>query len=141
MTIIRDGNGDVINSDNPLPITIVRSDAIIPTDVQTHAQQTIQTHNAVIVPLSGSSDSAWIDCDGFDKIGITIKNDASTSNSADIHWSHDGSTQFAYDNVISTNTLSQRAGITDVKARYARLHLTNGDTVDHTMSAYVYLKP
>jgi hypothetical protein len=105
------------------------------------AQTTIRTHNAVSVAASATSASAFIDCIGYDKIALSLLNDASTSSLAHIYWSHDGVNNQGYEaNVIASNTFSIKSGETTVKARYARVYINNADTVAHTMSAWAYLR-
>jgi hypothetical protein len=143
MTMIRTGDGFVIDNDNPLPIRLQDSAITLQTDNQNNLASTIQTHNAVSVALSSYSiQSTWIDCDGFDKLAVTFINDAATTSSVDIKWSNDGVTQHGQDlSVVASNTLINKTGITDVKARYAKVTVVNGDaTLAHTMSAWAYLK-
>jgi hypothetical protein len=118
------------------------TNSIIPIDIQSRYAQTIQTHNAVSVGSSnGYSDSSWIDADGFDKIAITMKNDAGTSSYVDIHWSHDGANRIGIEfGVIPSNVNAEKSAITDIKARYVRVRVVNADTIAHTMTAYAYLK-
>lgn len=129
-----------VSVDNPLPIKVSNSDVIQPIDIQSHLQSTIQTHNAVSVAASGIGYSNWIDTLGYDKVALTVKNDASTSMNITLDWSSDGLTIQGADTNLSTGTQQTRALITDTKARYLRVELFNGDTVAHTMSAWAYLK-
>lgn len=135
---------DVDANGYPIPkvsAQLTGSNVIQPTDIQSHLQTTIQTHNAVSVALSGNSVGSWIDADGFDKIGCTMAGDNSFSNSCSIHWSNDGSTLHGAESIIATGTGQQRAGITDTKSRYFRLVLGNNDSAAaHTMSAWAFLK-
>jgi hypothetical protein len=132
----------------PMPkvaATLTGSNIAQPVDIQARLSQTIQTHSGVSVAPSGNSAgnyaSTWIDCDGFDKIGITLNNDAATSSNIDIYWSNDNSAIHGREqNVIPSGTLAIRAGITDVKARYARVYVFNNDAAPHTFSAWAYLK-
>jgi hypothetical protein len=67
--------------------------------------QTIQTHNAVSVPLSNYSNGSWIDCDGFSDIGVTFVSDSNTLNSSiSLHWSNDGSTKHGDETLVATST-------------------------------------
>lgn len=119
----------------------VTSEEQIPVEIQGRYATTVQTHNAVSVAGGATSSSSWIDVSGYDKVGLTLKNDASTSSIGNVYWSHDGVTAHGYDNaVIASNTLAVKAGITDVKAKYMRIDIANLDTVAHTMSAWAYLK-
>jgi hypothetical protein len=141
MATIHDSAGRGIGEDNPLAVRQIQSDVILPIDIQSRYAQTIQTHNAVSVPASGSSSSTlWIDCDGFTNVAFTLYNDAGTNSTVQLSWSHDGSTQHGTDTpIIDTNRW--KTGETGVKARYMRVFIANNDaTLAHTMSSWVYLK-
>lgn len=155
MTMIRDGNGNVIDSTNPLSVSIAgansaggalgvdiqSSQVIQPVDVQARYAQTIQTHNAVSVAASGSSNGAWIDSNGFDYIGVTFNNDAGTSSYLKFEWSNDGTNVHGEETGILNNTNMRKSYDIRTRARYFRLVLVNGDTAAaHIMSAWVYLK-
>lgn len=131
-----------ISTDKPLPVDVAQADAMIPTDIQSHLQNTIQTHNAVNVALNSFSDGSWIDTDGFDKVVATIANDAATSNSVDLFWSPDGTNIQSVDSgIIPSGTLQRRSVVTDTKMRYIRVRLNNLDTsAAHTMNGFLYLK-
>ncbi len=131
-----------VSSNNALPVELDSSDIMQPVDVQSHYQQTIQTHNGVTVAASGwNIGSSWIDCAGFDKIAITMLCDSLTINtSAFLYWSDDGSTIQGGETII-TPASNFRAACTDIKARYAKLSIGNGDdAAAHVMSAWSYLK-
>jgi hypothetical protein len=119
---------------------IKSSDISLPTDQQSRLAQTIQTHNAVSVGASGSSDSSWIDCDGFDRLALTMKNDASTNSQVYLYWSNDGTNSHGYEQFIVTSTAAYKQAETPIKARFVKVQLLNGDAASHTMSAWVYLK-
>jgi hypothetical protein len=141
MSVIYDAQGRGIDTNNPLPIKHSASDIIQPVEIQSRYAQTVQTHNAVSVALSGTSNGIWIDCDGFDKVSATLINDASANSSLLIHWSNDGSTLHGVDTIIGASTQQQKSGIIETRARYARIQCFNQDaTLAHTMSAWVYLK-
>lgn len=109
--------------------------------LNSHLQKTIQTHNAVSVAGSnGTSASSWIDTDGFDKLAVTLLNDASTSSSITIFWSNNGSTSHGIDDNLVNNTVNVKSTILDTKSRYAMIRLNNADAAAHTMSAWVLLK-
>lgn len=118
-----------------------RSNEIAPVEIQARYSQTIQTHtNAVVAPTNGVSDSVWFDTEGFDKIAISLKNDASTNSVVELHWSHDNSNRTGLEAVMAASTLSERVAITDTKARYVKVRITNQDAAAHTMNAWIYLK-
>jgi hypothetical protein len=123
-------------------VQLTESNIQQPCDIQNHYQTTIQTHNAVSVAASGSSTSTVIDCNGFDKIAINAQSDAATSWSADIQWSHDGTSVKGLESgVLANNVTNSKIAVTDVKARYALIKLNNADAgAAHTMSAWAFLK-
>lgn len=136
-----DNNGKAIGKDNPLDINVNASAVIQPVDVQARYTQTIQTQNGQAVGASTFHDSSWIDCNGFDRIAITVLNSGATANHVHLHWSHDGSALHGMDSNMIPSTVDQyRAGETLVKARYVRVRLNNGHTAPVTMSAWAYLK-
>ena len=112
----------------------------IPYQIVKRKQTTIQTHNQVSVGASTGSNSAWIDCNGFDKVAFTLLNDTTASNQANADWSNDGINVHAQEVILATSTQKERPTITDTKARYVRFYVYNGDTVAHIMSAWAYLK-
>lgn len=142
MATIHDSSGKGIGNDNPLAVNVMQGSGALGTDIQSHLQTTIQTHNAVSVTANnGFSSSSWIDTDGYDKIAIITKNDAATASNININWSPDnGTTLVGFEAIIPSATVQYRAGITDTKARYCRIDVVNGDTIAHTMSSWVYLK-
>jgi hypothetical protein len=136
------GNTAEVASDGSQLMQLTGSNMIQPTEIQSRYATTIQTHNAVSVGASSSSNSSWIDCDGFTDLAITLKNDAVTTAVVDIDWSHDGTTQHGRDisSPIPSGTGIVRSATTPIKGRYARISVFNGDTISHTMSAWAYLK-
>lgn len=114
----------------------------IPYHIVKRKQTTIQTHNQVSVGASGGiSDSAWIDCLGFEKLAFTVLNDAAKPNHVHIWWSNDGiNNQGITLNAVPSTSDQHRAGEVSVMARYVKIRLNNGDTVSHIMSAWAYLK-
>jgi hypothetical protein len=116
------------------------SNAIIPIDIQSRLASTIQTHNAVSVGASAESLGTWIPCDGFDKVSVTMKNDAGTASFITLQWSSDGSSVCGEDVQIINNSNPFKAIETGTKASYLRVRLYNSDTIAHTMSAWIYLK-
>lgn len=144
---IADNQGNAIDQNNPLPVDLTTSEAIIPVDIQNHLTQTIQTHNAVSVPLSGwSFDSAYRSSDGFQQICVNVKNDATTNNGVVILWSTDGTNLHGQDIVLATGNgggydSTARSGSVDVKAPYYKVGIGNYDSaLAHTMSAWAYLR-
>jgi hypothetical protein len=139
MTIVYDANGRAFSEKNPVPTKGVESQYIQPVDVQARYSQTIQTHNAVSVGASSWSLGSWVEVSGFDKLGVTVLNDAVTNNSFTVHWSNDGTNQHGQESV-SPSADKYRASEISVKAKYVKLNLKNDDTIAHTMSAWLYAK-
>jgi hypothetical protein len=144
LAVIYDAQGRGIDTNNPLPIKHSASDIIQPVEVQSKYAQTVQTHNAVSVALSSwSTESAWHDCDGFDKIAVSVLNDGNFACKCNVMWSNDGITKHGEETVASIATAISTVcqGIVDIKARYFKLSLNNQESaLAHTMSAWSYLK-
>ena len=122
--------------------TLKESQLIVPVDIQSRFATTIQTHSSVMITPSGNNSSAYIDCDGFNEVAFTLRNDAVTASFGNVQWSNDGTTVHGEDsNAIPSSTPQVKSANVSVKARYVRLQLNNGDTgAAHTMSAWAYLK-
>lgn len=132
------------NTGQPIqPVILTDTPFIQPTDIQNHLTSTIQTHNAVSVPLSNGSygtNSTFYSCDGFNNISVILKNDAATSSTVSIDWSYDNSA-IAWNELVKSDSNASKGGIVDVKAPYFRVFAYNGDAAAaHTMSAWAYLK-
>ena len=142
MSTIHDANGRGIDTLNPLAVRAESSGIMQPVDIQARYAQTIQTHNAVSVPATtGTSQSAYIDTNGFSDVALTFTNDASTASYADVHWSHDGvAYHSAEGNILPANTQIKKAIQFPTKARYMKVVLANTDAAAHVMSAWAYLK-
>jgi hypothetical protein len=142
---IMKSDGTVVNeADGILPdgsrlVQLNGSNIAQPTDIQSRYAQTIQTHNAVSVGASSISYGSWIDADGFDKVGITFKNDGSVTSTIYVYYSNDGVSECGFD-TIPTATNATKKAVFDIGARYVRVGVHNGDTAAHTMSAWAYLK-
>jgi hypothetical protein len=119
----------------------IDSNSVLAIDVQSRLQSTIQTHNAVSVAINGgTSDSSWIDTDGFDKAVFSCLNDAATNSYLILYWSTDGTNIHSSDTTNVTNSLRINY-VFDTKMRYVKLRIVNTDTgAAHTMSAWAYLK-
>jgi hypothetical protein len=92
-------------------------------------------------PNSWNTAAAWIDTIGFDRIAVTLSNDAAVQSSVNIMWSHDGTNSQGEDSgVITTGTAIRKAGETATKARYAKVSISNADAAAHTMNAWAFLK-
>lgn len=122
---------------------VTSSDIMQPIDIQSHYQQTIQTQSASMIAPSGYSIPAtYLDSNGFDKIAISLVNDATTACGVHVYWSHDGTTLHGADYGLLPNAVRKDGvAIADTKARYFKVVLVNYDTTaPHTMSAWAYLK-
>lgn len=121
-------------------VKITASDIQQPVDVQSHYQQTIQTHNAVSVPATtGLSTGAWIDTNGFDTVAVTFKNSTSTASNVYLYFSSDGINEAGWE-TVGSGTSSTKSGIFETRARYVRVALGNTDAAAKVMSAWIYLK-
>jgi hypothetical protein len=120
--------------------TIAESEVMLPIDIQSHYQQTIQTHAGVMIAPSVGSGSVFIDTNGFNEIAFTVANDATTATSIDVTWSHDGTSTQGVEYGVIPGTPRYKAINIPTKARYAKLTITNTDTAAHTISAWAYLK-
>lgn len=129
-----------VTADGNQKTALSESAVILPVDIQARYQQTIQTHTGASVTPSGWLPSTAIDTSGFSEIGITIFNDATTSNSVVLEWSHDGVTKHGGEIVLASSARKDGAVTVPTKARYVKVSLNNGDTAPHTMSAWAYLK-
>lgn len=141
MSILRDNAGNPISQDNPLPTQEANQAAQKQVGIYYHESQTIQTHNAVVVTPTGSTSTSYIDCLGYSSIAFSYATDSgSVPSGMYITWSHDGTSGFASETPFANSNRPNGATEYTTKARYVRVTLTNGDTVNHTMSAWVFLK-
>jgi hypothetical protein len=134
--MIFDKDGNVVDK---LKVQLEGSGVMLPVDNQSNLHQTVQTHAGVTVGANSYINSPWIDANGFDKVGLTMTNDADVASTFGVHWSNDGS-GFHADEIISTASTRLKYGHIDVKARYFRVYVSNKDTASHTFSAWAYLK-
>jgi hypothetical protein len=122
-------------------VTVIQSDIIQPVDIQSRYSQTIQTHSGVTVaPTNGYNDGVWLDTDGFSQLAMNLMNDGSTNSQVTIYWSADGVTYHGAEYGLLSGAQTQKSGIVDTKARYARVRLHNTDVAPHVMSAWAFLK-
>jgi hypothetical protein len=135
--MIFDKDGNVVDK---LKVQLEGSGVMIPTDVQSRLQQTVQAHNATSIGATSYLSSEWIDTQGFSEVGITLLNDATTSSNCEALWSHNASTRHGTETALSTGTGRDRVTSISTKARYLKLNIYNGDAVAHTFSSWVYLK-
>lgn len=121
---------------------IPTGEQVVQTKQLSRKQSTIQTHNAVsITATTVTANANWIPCDGYDKIGVSLLNDASTSSSVSIFWSYDNATTHGQDkDFIPAGTINTVSGVVDVKAPFFKVAVNNRDTTTHVMSAWAYLK-
>jgi hypothetical protein len=136
----KDEYGITEGSDGATHTKLTGSNVAQPVDIQARYAQTIQTHSGVtIAPSGNSTQSSYIDCDGFDRIAVTSPSDANHAGTVELIWSNDGSSIHFYD-TISTAATGTRGGETSIKARYVKVNLKNADAAPHTMNAWAYLK-
>lgn len=128
-------------SDGSSDVQLTGSNVMVPMDVQSHLQTTIQTHNAVsITNGTGSNATSWIDCNGYDKLAVTALWSASLSSNIEVQWSADGVSQHGSERIFQTGVSQFPTTITEIKMRYARVRLNNADATTQTASAWAYLK-
>lgn len=123
-------------------VTTADSAIMQPVEIQGHLSQTIQTHTAVSVPLSGTNQgpASWIDTNGYFSIGTMVRSDASHSLTLKLVWSNDGVNIHNTQSLV-TGTGSDASGHTETRARYVKVQIENGDAAAaHVMSAWAYLK-
>jgi hypothetical protein len=147
---IADNQGNAIDQNNPLPVDLTTSEAIIPVDVQNHLTQSITALNAVALTVSGgatpTSTSSAITCDGFNEISIIQSSSVSHNGSFQIWWSFDNSTftlgeSPSGDRIQNNGTFGTRFATMPVRAPYCKIGITNADgTATPTVTANVYLK-
>jgi hypothetical protein len=103
-------------------------------------QNTDQTHTGASILANAWNQGSWIDVTGYDNLIATVLNDATTSCSVEVAFSHDKT------NVISIGSATSAASgyceyAIPVKARYARVAIKNGDAAaPHTMSSWLFKK-
>jgi hypothetical protein len=138
-------------TDKGLPVSIVGTGLILPTDTQARATSTIVTHNAASIAANTSSiPSTWIDtqdpANPFTAFDLTLLNDAAANSSLDLYWSNDGTTIHGINsNVLPAGTVQRRAYDADksiiCNARWLKVVPTNLDTsAAHTMTVTIYTK-
>lgn len=104
------------------------------------AGNTTQTQtNVSIAGNSSNTQSTWMDLSGYSDLQLTVTNDAVTTHYATIYWSHDGINTHGTDVIIPSGTTSGRTATIKIRARWAKVVLSNADTAQHTMNAWVYL--
>jgi len=125
-----------------LKVMIDSTDKQLPIQIQSRLNTVIQTHNnTLLAPNAWSESSGWQDASKFDKLGLNMLNDASTSSQLYVYWSYDQSTKHGLEQLMPANTSNLRSAITDVKAPYFKIAILNGDTTTaHTMNVFAYLK-
>jgi hypothetical protein len=114
---ISDGNDTSVlakvNTSGNVQVDLEEASSIIPVDIQSHYASTVQTHNAVSVPANNSSRmTTFIDCDGFDKVSITLSNDSATASYISLIWSNDGVSNHGLEDTLASNALQQKAYLT-----------------------------
>lgn len=136
----KDGTWVETGEDEPMPTTLTGSIVAQPVDVQARYSKTIQTHSGVTLAPSAGNIGAWIDCEGFNELAITLMNDATASSYVNVHWSNDNANAHGEDSQVMQGTSRYKSGNIAVKARYARFLVYNSDATPHSMSVWAYLK-
>ena len=136
----------LVDTDGLVKVNVENSDIMQPVEIQSRIQTTVQTHNGVTVSPSGnSSNSTFIDTNGFTDIGITVLNDSNTAQFAvTVLWSNDGANVHGAEAVLNSAVAvwsNSRSVSVPTKARYFKIVLINSDaSAPHIMSAWAYLK-
>jgi hypothetical protein len=118
------------------------SDVMVPVDVQSRYQKTVQFHSAVnVLPGTWNQTPGWVDVSGFESVGITLLNDASVITNLNVIWSNDGINQSGEENsVVPGTAVSRKAGLVTTKAKWMKLAVNNADSVAHVINTWLYLK-
>jgi hypothetical protein len=121
--------------------SLENSDIMLPIDKQSNHQELIQTHNnAVVAPSTNGDNASWIPCDGFDKIGITFKNNGVFSSSIYILFSNDGVNMDGMKQLEPASTDQYKSGEVPVCAPWFKVRAYNGHTAPATITASALLK-
>ncbi|PFK99773.1 hypothetical protein COJ01_17020 [Priestia megaterium] len=134
-----------VSNDN-LNVGLTESNIQLPTEKQSTFTNTIQTHPGITVATNGNStNSDWIDADGFSELAVTVLSDNNTAQfAATILWSNDKTNIHGAETVLGSAVAvwaNARSGQVTTKARYFKLVLINSDSSNpHVMSAWAYLK-
>jgi len=124
-----------------LKVKIDSSDIQLPIQIQSRLTSVVQSHNNVLIPPTTWSESTgWFDCSKFDKLALSIANDANVSSQAQVIWSFDQNGRHGLDTIIPTGTSQQKSGITDIKAPYCKISVKNDDSASHTVNVNIFLK-
>lgn len=134
------GTGFSLAPGESLSTDIKSSDVIVPVDVQARYAKTIQLLTSQMVTPNGSTTTPWTDTHGYDKVAVSVKNNAATEASVVIEYSYDGINKHGAD-VNLSNSNFEKSLITDIKAPYFRVFIKNVDAAaPHTFTVYAYLK-
>ena len=134
-----------VSNDN-LHVGLKESNIQLPTEKQSTFTNTIQTHPGITVATNGNStNSDWLDADGFSELAVTVLSDSNTAQfAATILWSNDKTNIHGAETVLGSAVAvwaNARSGQVTTKARYFKLVLINSDSANpHVMSAWAYLK-
>lgn len=102
--------------------------------------QTFKMVDNQSVALNSSYESDWIDCYGYNNLSVTSSNDAATASSVDILWSNDKVGIHGEEEVILSSTKQLKAGRESIKAKYAKIKVSNEDgAAAHVFNTWVYL--
>lgn len=123
---------------NPIYTKISDSTIIQPVDIQARLNTVIQTHTAIAASASTSySNSTWLDLAGYYEVSITAYASGAGTFGINLLWSNDGTNQHGAETLLaSTDTQQYKALNTKRKARYLKVQLVNGTTVQ-TLNAWI----
>lgn len=100
----------------------------------------------VVIAAAVSATSPWIDVGGYNRIGVSLKNNGSTANEVKLRWSNDGATYLGVDEesgsiLANTNSRERVSKFVEIKARYAAIETINRDAAaPHTFTTTLQLK-
>lgn len=140
LTAIKDTEG-IKKIEDDVNTKAVDSEIQQPVEMQSRYQDTVTALNAVSIGATSSSLSTYFPCEGYDTLAVTLQNSAATSSTVKVRWSHDGLADNGEETVLAAGSDQLRAGApVKVKAKLARLEVTNGDGSARTISAWAFLQ-
>lgn len=115
------------------------ADIMLPVEIQGHHAELVNTQNAVSIAAGATSASAWIQADGFDKVGVNVIMTSGTGMEVWVQSSFDGASLHGGKAVYigSSSEVSEEVAIT---APYIRISIKNTGTASKTTTGHAYLK-
>jgi hypothetical protein len=129
--------------DGAANVQVAGSDVMIPTQLQGKVFKTVLAFtSAPIAANTYVTGANYIDCDGYDKVSVSVNMTSGTGMHFTIDWSHDGVAYFANPSGLIYDGSSQAAAVeAPVLARYARIGIKNKDATNpKTTVGYFLLK-